>query len=102
MPFFFECVFFFFFFLFCVGTASGKCPDSKNFIFHGCLSRFLTLESLSLRLRLPILTFLSGTSECTRTFHGRKRGAPFYGAFAVLGDYCWNYILKILQSLADG
>lgn len=35
---------------------------------------FLTLENLGLRLRLPIIKFLSGTSECTRTLQKKKRG----------------------------
>lgn len=71
---------FFFLLLFCVGTASGKCPLSW------VLGSFLTLENLGLRLRLPIITFLSGTGECTRTLHGKERGAVFYAAFVVIGD----------------
>lgn len=64
-------MFFFFLLLFCVGTASGKCPLSW------VLGSFLTLENLGLRLRLPIITFLSGTGECTRTLHGKERGGCF-------------------------
>lgn len=71
---------FFFLLLFCVGTASGKCPLSW------VLGSFLTLENLGLRLRLPIITFLSGTGECTRTLHGKERGAVFYAAFVVIRD----------------
>lgn len=63
------------------------------------LGSFLTLENLGLRLRLPIITFLSGTGECTRTLHGKERGAAFYAAFIIIGNDFGNYIL---QSLTDG
>lgn len=66
------------------------------------LGSFLTLENLGLRLRLPIITFLSGTGECTRTLHGKERGAVFYAAFVVVGNDWGNYILQTLQNLADG
>lgn len=35
-------------------------------------------------------------------FTWEEKGAAFYAAFVVIGNDCWDYILKTLQSLADG
>ena len=94
-------VFFVWLFVLCLDSF-WQVSRFQNVHLSWVLGSFLNLENLGLRLRLPNIPFLSGTSECTRTLHRKKRGLPSMLHLLSLGIVAGIIYLKAFDGLAKG